>query len=372
MKKIYLMAATAAVVMSSCSQNVEIEKPQPEAIAFGTYVSEQNSKATPKASFVAGDKFGIFAYYTEATDYPASNTAYAPNFMFDQAVTAAASGPSSVSWSYSPIKYWPNSVNSSGPGKVSFFAYYPKAEAGSNVAVAVGKSDKADPTINFTVNNTVTSQSDLMWGVNGGTRLPFLNSTKPGVVTDKVKFDFKHALSRIGFSVVLGGDILSDQSAKTAVVLNSVEIGGAVSGGALSGLFYTTGKLNLRNTVANTAVWSDPSGVQSFALAVGDFIPTDGTPLSSETDSYIMIIPQNITGSGDCKIRVNYTVTTTDAALDGGISSITNESVVDVPATNFQSGKAYNFKITIGMTSVKVEAADPEPWDTSAGDIPLQ
>lgn len=375
MKKIYLMAATAAVVMSSCSQNVEIEKPQPEAIAFGTYVSEQNSKATPKASFVAGDKFGIFAYYTEATDYPASNTAYAPNFMFDQAVTAAASGPSSVSWSYSPIKYWPNSVNSSNaPGKVSFFAYYPKAEASSNVAVTMLNSDKTDPKINFTVNNVAKSQTDLMWGVDGavgaGKGLPFLNKTQPAVNTDKIKFDFKHALARIGFSVALGGDILSDNSNTTIVALESIEIGGAMVGESMGDLFYTTGTLNLNNTSNGIAVWTNQSTAkQSFKIQpeASDFeIPTDGTTWDNPDESYLMVIPQNIvTATDECNIRIVYHVITTDWSLGNSNQSVVkNVKVVKMPRDiNFQNGKAYTLKLTIGMTSVKMEAGDPTDWD---------
>ena len=74
-----------------------------------------------------------------------------------------------------------------------------------------------------------------------------------------------------------------------------------------------------------------------------------------------MIIPQNMTG---IKLKVYYTVTTTDTSDSKNNSVINNEITSDAFAFNFQKGKAYMFNLHLGMTSVKFDASVSD-WDTA-------
>ena len=194
MKKTLFLAATALAMLASCSQNDDLNSApvvaevENNAITFGTYVGGVSStRAGEKgpiiatsssdfktAEYVLHEKggFGVFAYHkTGASSYTyTGTTTYAPDFMYNQKVDmATANGEDGstkekakdvATWSYSPIKYWPNEfaaseVDANSPearglaaeGNVSFFAYGPYANFGADL--------NTDATANITgLNNT--------------------------------------------------------------------------------------------------------------------------------------------------------------------------------------------------------------------------
>lgn len=83
-----------------------------------------------------------------------------------------------------------------------------------------------------------------------------------------------------------------------------------------------------------------------------------------------MIIPQDFTAPNATKMRITYTVTTTDAALNGGSSKVKNIHVSDV-STNFANGNAYLYTFTIGLNSVKVDATIDTWTDATGVDVPV-
>lgn len=398
MKKIWMMSAVAAMVLTGCSQNdlTEGTESADNAINFGTTV-EKASRATAKETFKENDKFGVFAYYTKDKDYADPN--HSPNFMFNQEITASGSSP--LTWAYEPLKYWPNNVTSDNkPGKVSFFAYWPMKDTnGNNITftdntTTFSNTSTGDPKVYFTVNATATSQTDLMWGVNSsGT--PYLNQTKQKT-NENIEFTFKHALARIGFTVKMGDDIVTESStpgnAVTIVTLTSIELGGTVNSttpeGDLTSVLYTNGWLNLNNTTDGVALWSSNPGTQSLKLTAasgsGNFgstktnvIPKDGTTLNNSSDSYLMVIPQTFK-KDELNLRVKYTVTTTDSKLNSS-SVVENVQVINLTAESgsiltdkkFVNGKAYSFNLTIGINSVEVSGTIAE-WGTETGlDVPV-
>ena len=74
-----------------------------------------------------------------------------------------------------------------------------------------------------------------------------------------------------------------------------------------------------------------------------------------------MIIPH---ATMAVKIRVKYTVTTTDTSLTltDGKSVVVNDITSDEFAFTFDQGKAYNFVLHLGLTSVKLSAS-VSGWD---------
>ncbi len=384
MKKTILGIATLAFALSSCTKEAVVVDSAPQAIIFGEAAVGNNTRAKTenpgeiKSQFEEGDQFGVFAYYTGTEDYTPGVSA--PNFMYNQAITRTATANV---WSYSPLKYWPNDVTSDNEaGKVSFFAYWPMANPSNGISVITQNDDELDPVISYNMDN----QYDLMWGVSAADNQPHLNLTKQAT-DDKINFLFKHALSRVGFEVKLGGDIIADamSDASTTVTINSIEFGGTLDGtdveNDLAPALVKSGQLNLNNEGQETAKWVNGSDKYLIKLTTEDFteggtfkkVAVDGTNAAfTETitnigASYSMVIPSDLSSS-NAKMRIIYTVQTADGNLDGGFSTIENKTVVDL-GTTFASGTAYLYSFTIGLNTVKVTETIEEWGDPSSTSV---
>lgn len=346
--------ALAALATTSCSnEETKAIEPQSNAIEFGTYLG-RDAISRGTVLDLGGLKlsgFGVFAAYTAQNDFSTETM----NFMSNEEVTYDTDA-----WTYSPLKYWPNN-----PGdKVSFFAYAPY-----NVTGATAGTTSA--TVNFTVQDAVASQKDLVVAE------ALKNKTKQAI-TGKVNFTFKHVLARIGLNVEAQVDLVNDDNtgdpddstlgngslaSETTIKVTKVE---------LIGKFDKDGVIDLTNSswsgVAPAATdvtytWSTENS--NFVTSVANKVTTTKQQLN-DVDHYAMIIPQDMTTS-KVKIRVTYTVTTEDAKLDGGKSEITNTITSDEFAFNFEQGKAYMFNLHLGMTSVKFDA-EVSGWENATNE----
>lgn len=351
MKKVLFFAA-AAIMMVGCSKDqVVSEMPQDNAINFGMYFGRdaQSRAAIMDLDDLKAQSFGVFAYYTDNSDYLEGTST--PNFMFDQNVKWDGSA-----WAYSPLKYWPNEA----ADKLSFFAYAPhRNESNGNITLGSFTNATASaPSITYTLDDDQSTHVDLLWAT------PVENKTKQ-TTTEKVHFVFKHALSRIGFKSVAvidessndnNGDIddgahSNPLDGKTKITLKSIK---------LTGNFYKGGKLNLA-----TGAWSDHVAAASteYNWATADFLNADVTTTKAvvlNDDKYLTVLPY--AGSQQIKIEVVYTVKTTDGSLAGGYSEVTNTITSDAFDFTFQQGYAYNFVLHVGLTSVKF-SAEVADWD---------
>lgn len=341
------LIALAALTMTSCSNDENmVSIPQDNAIEFGTYVgrdAQTRAHSVETLAKLAEDGgFGVYAYYTDNGDFdPAYST---PNFMKNQKVTSADNG---LNWTYAPVKYWPNEVTD----KLSFFAYAPWVSAPTVAA-------SGDPVLTFTVPDDVTAHTDLL--VADASALK--NLTKQ-TTTGNVLFNFKHALSRVGFKVEAVVDEVNNQG--NGVVDNDSQYDKEIDGNTtvsvqevqLIGDFHTSASINM-----NTSAWSSYSGTtSSYSLSSvsGDFeavannVTHEKQQLNTASE-YMMIIPHATMG---VKVRVKYTVTTEDANLDGDKSVVENDITSDEFAFTFDQGKAYNFVLHLGLTSVKLSAS---------------
>lgn len=247
MKKYLFFAASALVMLASCSQSDDLSAPVVAdntdgntPVEFGTYVGRNTTsraaaaegaiEATKSAdyktaTYVMAEKggFGVFAYYTEGNTYgqrqhsvyTAENgtlDAIAPNFMYNQKVEKdAETGDGSEgskydvsTWKYSPIKYWPNEIaegnvdgatnNAQGSqayGNVSFFAYAPYTDgtslASDGITGISSVSTVGDPTITYTIPSDINEGGnfvDLLWGTYNATDNNVLGSGNVGVQGD--------------------------------------------------------------------------------------------------------------------------------------------------------------------------------------------
>lgn len=358
MKKILLFAA-AAIMMVGCSKDqVVSEMPQDNAINFGMYFGRdaQSRAAIMDLDDLKAQSFGVFAYYTDNSDYVEGTST--PNFMFDQFVEHDGSA-----WTYSPLKYWPNEATD----KLSFFAYAPHtSESNGNIALAAGfdNASASAPSITYTLDADQSKHVDLLWAA------PVKNETKQ-TTTEKVHFIFKHAMSRIGFkSVAVIDEVNGDNNGEIDDATHSNALDGntkiTLKSIKLIGNFYQGGTLNLA-----TGAWSDYAAAASteYNWATTDFLNDDVTTTKAvvlNDDKYLTVLPY--TGSQQIQIEVVYTVKTTDTSLDLGYSEVTNTIVSDPFDFTFVQGYAYNFVLHVGLTSVKF-SADVTPWTTNEEDI---
>ena len=328
--------------------------------------------------------------------------------MYNQQVTGSEQG---TTWTYTPLKYWPNEGND----KLTFFAYAPYS-AGGNGTNFIFNNNSGLPTLNFAVNETVKDQQDLLWAA------PHVNLTKNAAnadIDDAVKFEFKHALARIGFdvqtmidkvnsdtdgtaddetktegegeSVVTVPDNGSSLDASTTVVVKQVTLSGKfITSGTLAWTegdagTYTAAITNSTAPTVNTIYTLKaemPSGVgatlatnfkaenQTHSLGAksskltiyGQSVDETEAQLNCD-ESYIMIIPKHFEDKDGTEnddiltIEVTYDVVTADANLTSGYSQVTNVISTSFTGINFQAGKAYKFSLHLGLTSVKLTAS---------------
>jgi len=283
------------------------------------------------------------------------------------------------------------------------------SNTGGIEAVISNSATANDAWVRYAVATKPSESVDLLWGVaptgglsytnvaNGTTTItagmPLKNLIKP-TKDQKIKFLFQHALARIGLKVVAAINQISaggSLDAQTIIAVNSVAVE------EVTGTHYLkmSGALNLNNTKAFTSLWSNLDG--DFAVSVsnasgGELNPdiafttsADATwtkhtkHLLDESDAnydtwtgvttseanviadnkYWMVIPGNTDNADknvDLNVTINYTVITKDPKLATTYSEVTNEITKKVTISKFTNNKAYNLKLILGLTSVKLDA----------------
>ena len=411
MKKIFTLAAVAALVLSACAK-IETEKPVvDEPIEFGAYTGKALTKAGAYGELtntLLQDGFGVFAYQTTGDAAIAT-----PNFMYN---TKVYGDP----FSYDIIKYWPNQIqagdtDSQSPkaqaeqaDKVSFFAYAPYVAHTDATTGAVSGTDEGiialttnatsgDPKVTYKVSNNLDKQVDLCWGVVkpdadqtwntvAGTSItlakgmPFLGLQKPAIGTGAIHFYFKHALAQINLQAVAA----YNQVAAGGTAQNDVKITIASVELTVPGM-TDKAVLNLNNTTANTPLWeaADDATTTNLTLTVGSTnihadlkdggdVKAASQPAgvtASEHDvivagKYFTVLPK--TTSTTVNVKVTYYVTTDDPDLQKKYSRVENVISHDVTfADGFAAGTKNTIKMILGISEVKFEAEVTE-WATGA------
>ena len=191
------IAAMAALTLVSCSSDdldsFSDNSSKNEAISFDGYLG-RSAVAVNGTRGSVQDKttlrsagFGVFGKYTDGQTSDA-------NFFKNQQVTCPG-----TKWTYSPLKYWPTQ------GKIDFFAYAPYKE---------GQTLKGNTnTFDFTVEPKAADQIDLLWANATGK----ITENFEGTTKKKVNFLFKHALSRLGYTVKLSGNYSPNNATFTSV-----------------------------------------------------------------------------------------------------------------------------------------------------------
>lgn len=359
------IAAMAALTLVSCSSDdldsFSDNSSKNEAISFDGYLGRSavavngSRGGVETANTLKTKGFGVFGKYS-STDGQTSN-------LFDnQKVTYFTSTtPTESKWTYSPLKFWPAN------GKIDFLAYAPYDKS---TKLTEGSKIK-----DFTVDEDIAKQKDLLWTND-------MNHQITGNITtakEKVKFQFHHALSRLGYNVTLSGDYSSSGATFT---VNKITLAGS-SDGTSKKAFYKTGTIDLSKIVTkdntqknkedlsktNTekGLWkaeSSDGNKQNFDL-VSSNQTLDQTGIKSG-DNYLFVIPQDFSGTDELYVYVEYTIN-----YGGTTGSVTNKVYKQIKK-HFLQGNAYILNLTLGLPiefDVDVTGVDAgvDGWGTDEG-----
>ena len=361
------IAAMAALTLVSCSSDdlnsLSDNSSKNEAISFDGYLGRSAVAVNGSRGSVlekddlkkSTDGFGVFGKYNAGAGQTSNS-----DFFKNQKVTYSTT---ESKWKYSPLKFWPAN------GQIDFFAYAPYNYAGTNTTLT-GTS------ISFEVDKTAANQKDLLWANTTSQISPDLSSTKK-----EVKLQFKHALSRLGYTVKLSGDYPVKDVTFT---LNKITLAGSPDG--TKNAFYKNGTIDLSKKDA-TGLWdtsssnsnetklkfewfSDQTLTQPVKITYVDpnKKPAD-KPVSNSPSDYLFVIPQNFSekigedeNPDKLYVIVTYTITYTNDATH----PITNTVYKKLPI-NFLQGKAYKLNLTIGLPiefDVDVDTVNGvDPWE---------
>ncbi len=355
MKKVFLIAAAAALVLSSCSKNeVSENKSESNLIGFSSYSGRSTTKAgdtfvdnTTTSTLPAGKAFGVFAFNTGSTSFDAAS--HTANFMSDVPVTYDGVTNTADHYTYSPSRYWP----SDGANHLlSFFAYYPanndaittKVVSGAlntykySFAVPVNKTDPAniftnDPTnqVDFMISDVV---KDQQYSTNSGT----------------VPLVFHHMLTQVRFQVTLDADYPNTTITIKGIKLTKINTTGDLTVGA-----KTDG------TVKDNSGWDNQTTAATIDVPVTATALTHTTPATYYTPAKpaatLLMIPQTIDATS--KLIITYSYKT-----DGMTDAIEDTKTVDLASALASWTKNQNvlYSITLGLKVIRFTATVAS-WD---------
>lgn len=358
-KKFFMgIAAMAALTLVSCSSDdlnsLSDNSSKNEAISFDGYCGRsavavngsRGSVVDIKALQESTEGFGVFGNYSSTAE---GTPAYGNSLFNNQQVTY---DKTKSKWTYSPLRFWPTQ------GHIDFLAYAPYDRQYDNIVT------KDNQKLTFIVDSNIKNQKDLLYANAVGQTKGSISSTG-----NKVKFQFAHALSKLGYKVKLSGDYSSNATFN----LTKITLAGSPDGATKA--FYTSGKIDLSKTNTASDLWSEyAADRQNFDWFSGSSTVT-GTDLKHpddnrvENEDYLFVIPQKFkTGTDKLYVIVTYTITYKNDTQN----PITN-TVYKQLSNDFEPGKAYMINLTLGLpiefdaTVTDWERDTPidctEPWD---------
>ena len=289
-------------------------------IALSAYTAQPIATTRADSSLLAdhgipdSTSIGVYAYYHPGsgnTPGAWSNESSKPDFMFNQ---QAIKIKSEDGFSYSPLKYWPNTDQD----KLSFIGYYPytttfddSSEDPNGIALLKGSDEAGLPTFEFLVNGDVTKQvdfliSDLLTGLPNGTSAVSPSSAtyrdaESGYLTivDKVRLLFHHATSKVTIRIAVDEDIREDFMSMT---IDSLKLTNIYRKGTVTPTYDGTTTINVTG-VSDSLTYK--------IVAPGE---NPGDPVVSHlTDTYLLL-PQTLAYVANdtihtAKINISYSIT---------------------------------------------------------------
>ena len=321
MKKI-LFAAVAAMAITGCSQNEEIEKAvQPVEIGFGTIVkTTTRAVATTKANL---GNFKVHSYITGATydGTAALGSAYMNGVLYKTSDNLTWTKDAGDTKTY----YWPSASDKS----VQFFAYP------STLVTDFSASATGYPSFTYTVATEVSDQKDLVVAHEQNK-----TATSEGVNNGSLTLGFKHILSRINFAYVPGADDLT-------YTVSAIKIAGITGGKAKYSFDAANGQWDLTDGTSQE---------YAYTVTQSSTLVTDKNYyLLGDESASLMLLPQDVT---DKVITVTYESKNAD-----GMTVFSGNKTVTLPAdSKWEVGQNVLYILTLpaGGTEMTVVPAVSE------------
>jgi hypothetical protein len=354
MKKFFLIAAAAALVLSSCSKNeVSENNSESNLIGFSTYTgraTKADGSFVPKGTTAlpVGGKFGVYCYHTGATPFAtalASATKPTPNFMADQAVTYNGTDKNnSANYTYNPTRYWPADGASN---LLSFIAYYPQGNSTitKNITSGLGTYD-------ITVPSTPSTQADFMLSDLVADQTYDSNTPK-----GQVNLIFHHMLTQVNFQAMTDKNYNSGTQENTVITITGVTLTNVKSKGTLT--VASTAAASNWGTTANTPInFSVPLSTTAADLILSDAAKdfTANKQTATANSATFLMVPQTL--SDDVVLTVTYTYKT------GSDMAITNTKTVKLNTKTAEWKKNQNilYTISVGLKAITFTATVSD-WD---------
>ncbi len=361
MKKILFFAVATATMLSACSKNEVAVTPTSalSPLGFGTYSANAVTKADtdPSYAFEADDIFVVDAYYVAGTTAAAvySSQTSVTNFMDDQSVKATGDSESTLTWSYSPLKYWPNNDYD----RLSFFAYTNSTSTAPTVAsLSLDKTASNKVTTANAIYPTLTV-TDI---VGAGDLMVASAVDQAKSATGSVAMAFEHVTSGVQFTALLVND---DVAASTVVTLTDLNVTYA------AGSYYKSGTFvyNIAATNSPLGAWTSvtaDSALKTYAVVTSNTTALTTTAATQGNPFYVIPVSNN-----KATVTVTYTVKTTDDDTygDGNSSNNTNNTSTVTNTATFEitpdtMNTLYTYNIKISLTGVTVTGTTGD-WATA-------
>lgn len=330
MKKSYLpLAATACLLLASCSQDELVQAPEQPAIGFDTFVGK-----TTRADDATNTNLRRMSVY----GYIGGDT---PAKIFDG--TLVSRTDQAAEWTYSPLQYWT-------AGKNYFFtAISSPATQGNNHFSYTWANTLPSATAGFNGTGTISfnnaaagGNEDVVYASAPMTTADPL-TTSPG----KVGFIFKHALSRVKFT-------FNNQMGSTAY---TIKVYNLTINNATSTADLVLGDQN--------PTWSNHANTTVLTLRDNLFDPQTQTAANnaSVASGTKFVIPGTLT------FNITFSV---DLILNGTTLATYNHVAQALPETVFQNGHSYNFVASLTpdnidpdneMLPIEFTVTDVEGWE---------
>ena len=369
--KSYLFAAASATLMlASCTQNEVVEMPATRAIGFGTYVGNTSRAVTETTvgflqnnTETGGNGFYVFGSYMDGTDLIP---------VFDGKSSQSHVTYDGAAWGYDPINYW------------LFDKTYKYAAYGPAAAL-----NKGEASFNYAA-NTLTIKD---FSPEGTLDLVVAEADKNGYTVNTpaegadatvrtVQFKFFHALSKVRFTFVNGW------RNHVKLTVSDVKISGVKNTGTL----ITNGTL-ADATVGNGISWTLGTGTKDYAWESEqfesnvfnqnsnfDYTENEATGEITATPNAryeYFLMPQAIDTDA---IKLTLKCKVSNSAGQGpdlGDGSNTKTVTITLPndqVSQWEAGKAYNYTLTLdgkffGLLPIQFDNITVNDWTDYQDDI---
>ena len=343
MKKNFLFAALASVVLVGCTSDDSVEQAlETRKIKFDNPVMNISATKAPGYQgeitgtvYPEAEKFKVYAKVYTGSFNGWDNSDNIQGFWTDAETTSRNS--ENGYWETSGDHYWPND-----PYKLAFAAYSPSSVVDDGDASSISYDKTGIKIVDFKTKTVSDEQYDLMYSTRN------VNCDKVNCATG-VPVNFNHALS----SIVFGAR--EDVNGKTYKITDLKLVGDFIVEGDFSqNITETFATAETDYKESESPEWKNLGDKQARTYEPGftPFTVTNAVTLFTKDGSAILPIPQP--SPAGAYILITYDVTQADSTLtytDKKIELSQFKDHTDNPITKWEQGKRYKYIINFGGTS---------------------